>query len=315
MSWFLGINPRDNLVAVWCRLQSLPGAIRFNVLFPLTDVNRSWDTSFVGSNYPPSRIVDIVQSLLPVGEGPVKDDKGMAFSRVLQNVVQLGAAEGPDGIKLGFASDHPATKELVLWEPLILRVRPVALAGQEFVLKVVMRPNLGLLAMGLQNPAYDLKIRGWSGRMQMGTGALFGGGCSDVIPYCENLGNSPQVHVPWIVDQVILEANGEAMTGTAVAVMNQLQASYAPYIRSNSSSSNMDIKSGSGDFTVSDGVNEVTFKAEGNTSGTQRIEIVYKELDNNFSVKKVLRNAGEEFRAGQAKEKKAVAVPDSLGKL
>lgn len=314
MSWFLGINPRDNLVAVWCRLQALPGAVRFNVLFPLTQAHRSWDTAFAGRNYPPARIVEIVQSLIPVGEGPVNDDKGMPFGRVLQNVVQLAALEAPDGQPLGFAADHPAAKELVLWEPLVLRVRPVALAGQEFVLKIVMRPNLGLLAMGLQNPAYDLRVQGWTGRMKMGTGAMFGSGCSSEIPQCKDLGQAPIIHTPWIVDEVILEAVGESMTATAAAVMNQLMASYRPYLNKGSPT-DFDMKFGRGNLLVTDGVTEVKFLAEGGNSGTNRIAISYKEVSNEFSVRTVLQKAGEDFRAGQAKAKKAAPVPDSLGRL
>lgn len=315
LPWFLGINPRDSLVAVWCRLQTLPGNVRFNVLFLNTQAHRSWDTSFQGAGNGPEKIVEIVQSLMPVKGGPVKDDKGMPFGRVLQRVVQLAAAEAPDGYTLGFASTHPAAKELVLWEPIVLRVKPVSLAGQEFTLKILLRPDMGWLAYGLQDPNFDLRFRGWAGRMDIGTGTLLGGGCSDAIPYCEDLGEYPTFHTPWIVDQVILQADGEAMTPAAAAIANQLASNYGNYLPAGDGLGSFDPNTGNGSMTITDDISKIEFRAEGGSSGTKMIKITYEEIKDRNSVAKHLKDVAEQFRAAGTGEKKAPTVPDSLGRL
>lgn len=314
LSWFLGINPRDSLVAVWCRLQTLPGAIRFNVLFLNTQAHRSWDTSFQGAGNGPEKIVEIVQSLMPEKNGPVKDDNGMPFGRVLQKVVQLAADSAPDGTTLGFATTHPAAKELVLWEPIVLRVRPVSLAGQEFTLKILLRPDLGWLAYGLQDPRFDLRFKGWSGRMDIGTGGLFGGGCSDAVPFCENMDEMPVFHAPWIVEQVILEAEGESMTAAAVTIANQLATSYSNFIP-RGSELGFDTNTGQGTLRVTDNISTVEFAAEGSSSGTKHIKITYQENGDASSVASHLKGVAERFRAAGTPEKKAPTVPDSLGRL
>jgi hypothetical protein len=315
LPWFLGINPRDNLVAVWCRLQAVPGNIRFNVLFLNTQAHRSWDTTFQGVNNGPGKIVEIVQSLIPTADGPIKDDQGMPFGRVLQKVVQLAAAQTPDGTSLGFATTHPAAKQLVLWEPLVLRVKPVSLAGQEFTLKILMKPNLGWLAYGLQDPQYDLRFQGWAGRMDLGTGVLFGGGCSDAVPFCQGLGQTPTFHAPWIVDQVILEANGEAMTPAAITIANQLVANYSNFLPGGNGMSFFDEKSGNGTMTLTDDMTNIEFSAEGGDSGTNKIKITYTEVKNKNSVGAYLKDFGDKYRAAGTSEKKAPTVPDSLGGL
>jgi hypothetical protein len=314
LQWFLGINPRDNLVQVWCRLQKLPGNVRFNVLFLGTQAHRSWNTSFEGANYGPEKIVDIVQSLIPTAEGPVKDENGMPFGRVLKNVVQLAAEQATDKTILGFAQSHPAAKELVLWEPLVLRVKPVALAGQEFTLKILLKPNLGWLAYGLQDPRFDLRFQGWSKRMEMGTGALFGGGCSDLIPFCDGIGEVATFHAPWVVDQVILQADGEAMTASAITIANQLVTNYSNFLPGGNGLGFFDEKEGRGTLTISDDVSQIEFQADGGASGTTMIKLTYSEIKGANSVAKHLKDYGERYRAAGT-QKKAPTVPDSLNRL
>jgi hypothetical protein len=204
----------------------------------------------------------------------------------------------------------------VLWEPLVLRVKPVSLAGQEFTLKVLMKPNLGWLAYGLQDPRYDLRFRGWSKRMDMGTGMLFGAGCSDKIPFCENLGELPTFHAPWIVEQVILQADGEAMTGSAIAIANQLVANYSKFLPTGGASmGTFDEKTGRGTLIIADGSSQLEFVAEGGSSGTKMIKLTYGEVKGDHSVDKYLKEFGARYRAAGSTPKKAPTVPDSLGRL
>lgn len=314
MDWFLGLHPADDLLSTWCRIQAIPGAVRFNILFPVTGANRSWNTSFQGNLLPASRIVEIVQSLLPTQDGPAKDADGMEFPKVLQNVVQLAAPKAPDKTTLGFAPTHPAARELVLWEPIVLRVKPIALAGQEFTLLVTLRPNLGLLALGLQGKATDVKLQGWKGRLPVD--GFFGSSCSSSIPFCEGMGEAVAFHAPWLIDEVRLEATGDNMTAAAAAIMNQL---------SHSSTRSRFVKdgkppvfnrtTGTGTFTLSDDISTMTMDAEGSAGGTKAIRIVWKENGSPNGVGKQLQKAAELYRAGASPARAAPTVPDSLGKL
>ena len=315
LSWFLGLNPRDNLVATWCRLQAVPGNVRFNVLFLNTQAHRSWDTSFEAGRYGPERIMEIVQSLLPLQNGPVKDENGMPFSRVLENVTQLVAPTAPDGTEFGFSKTHPAAKELVLWEPLVLRVKPVSLAGQAFTLKILMKPSLGWLSFGLQDPRYDVSFRGWKGRMKLGTGGLFGETCSDYIPNCKGLPDAPSFHAPWLVSQVILEADGEAMTAAAASIMNTLATNYSAFLPGRNVLQNFDPDTGKGSITVRDGLTEIKMTSTGSPRGATKIKITYTEDPGTNPVAKSLAEYGAHFRAAGAVRNSAPSVPDSLNRL
>jgi len=303
LRWFLGLHPADDLLSTWCRIQALPGNVRFNILFPETGAHRSWDTSFEGGRLPASRIVELVQSLLPVGDGPARDENGMEFPKVLENVHQLASED------VGFASDHPSAKELVLLEPVVLRVRPVALAGEEFTMMATLKPNLGLLALGLQGKATDVRFRGWIGRMK--SGSFFGNGCSDQMPLCDDLGESPPFHAPWLLDSVVLAAEGENMTEAAAAIMNQLAAGNPS---AKISGPRLDTKTGNGSLTITDGNSTMTLKAAGSQGGTKSIRIEWRETNAN-GIHGMLNEQGRHFRIGIGERDKAPPVPDSLGLL
>lgn len=314
MDWFLGLHPTDDLLSSWCRIQTLPGAVRFNVYFPVTGAHQSWDTSFEGGLLPASRIVEIVQSLLPTSDGPARDANGMEFPKVLSNVVQLAAEKAPDNTKLGFAKSHPAVRELVLWEPIMLRVKPIALAGQEFTMTATLRPNLGMLALGLQGKATDLRLQGWKGRMQMG--GFFGNSCSSSIPFCQDAGEIVTFHAPWVLTEVRLDAKGDNMTEAAAAIMNQMSGpSASSRFLKDGLPPVFNPKSGNGSLTLTDGISSMVMTAEGSPGGTKSISIVWKESAQQNSVGKLLEAAADSYRTGAAPAQSAPAVPDSLGRL
>lgn len=276
--WFLGLHPLDDLLNSFCRVQQLPGDLRFNILFPSYNVHRSWDISFDGKKLPATEIVRMVQSTLPAVDGPAKDENNMEFHKVLQSVVQLQAQETPSGRPLGFAPEHPSSKELVLWEPIIIRVKPVVMAGEEFVMTVTLKPNLGILALALQGKATDVRFRGWKGRMK--TGGLFGRGCSSAVPACEDLQESPIFHAPWLVSDVRLEAHGNNMTNAAATIMDRLS------LYPGTKTKTMNIATGSGLLTADDTITKLEMKAEGSSSGTKSIVITWQPIDNKHSVAK-----------------------------
>jgi len=311
LRWFLGLNPADDLLTAWCRVQTLPGNVRFNVQFPFTNVHQSWDTSFA-TPLPASRIVEIVQSIIPTDDSNRVSETGVSFADVLANAVQLEASKAPDGTILGFAETHPAAKQIVLWEPLGLRVKPVVVAGQEFTLSVYLRPNLGLLSMALAGHATDVKVKGWTDRFQSGN--FLKTACSEYFPACSDLPEVAVMHMPLLVDMVKLEAEGDNMTAAAIAIGQEIYARNA-YLTPVDPMKAFDRANGSGTFTIHDEESEVEFAATGN-GGTKRISITYRVLDGQGSMRRELARIADEYRAGTDKKKKSLPpVPDSFGKL
>lgn len=314
LNWFLGMAPTDDLLTTWCKLQTLQGRITFNVRFPYTNADKSWETSFNGVTMPASRIVDIVQSTLPTKSTPLKTDDDQAFAKVLLNVVQLRAKAANDKTVLDFAAEHPSANELALWEPIVLRVKPVLLAGQQFKLFIKLKPNVGLLSLGLQKKATDVKLQGWRGRLSLGT--FFSGDCSVTIPECKGLPDTVTFHAPWIMDAMELTATGESMTASALQIADQLlktNGSIAPAI---SPLKSFNLKTGQGTFSLSDPYSTMTFTAKGAPSGTQEISILYKASEGQNSVAKQLDAEAAKFRASVNQKPKAQPpVPESLGRL
>ncbi|MDW9481200.1 hypothetical protein GOB57_21375 [Sinorhizobium meliloti] len=309
LNWFIGLHPSDDLLSAWCRLQTLPGNVRFNVQWPVSNVHQSWDTAF-GGGLPASRIVEIVQSMIPVDDSRKISDTGVAFGDVLANAVALAAEKAPDGTVLGFAPTHPAAKQIVLWEPLGLRVKPVVLAGQEFTLSVYLKPNLGFLSMALARQATDVRVKAWTGRFQ--TGNFFRTACSEFFPECGDLPDIATVHLPLLVDTVRLDAKGENMTAVAVAIGQELYARNAALTPSNPMKA-FDIANGRGAFSLNDDIGTLDFKAEG-SGGTKSISIVYRASDGS-GLRKGLAKLADDYRAGTAATKKVPKVPDSMGRL
>ena len=310
LKWFLGLHPSDDLLTAWCRLQALPGNVRFNVQWPYTNVHRSWDTAFT-ERLPASRIVEIVQSTIPLDDVKVVSETGVPFNDVLANAVQLQADKAPDGTTLDFAATHPAATQIALWEPLGLRVKPVVLAGQEFTLSVYLKPNLGMLSLALAGQATDVRVRAWSGWFQ--TGNFFKTDCSSLFPACGEIPQVATVHLPLVVDTVRLEATGDNMTASAVAIGRELYARNAGLAEGDPMAS-FDTTAGRGSFSLNDDHGELLFEADG-TAGTESIRIVYRATEGENSVLGNLARIGEAYRGGTGREKSAPTAPDSLGRL
>ncbi len=315
INWFLGLSPTDDLLTTWCKLQTLQGNVTLNVLFPTTNASKSWETSFNGVTMPAGRIVDIVQSTLPTKATALKTDEDQAFAKVLLNVAQLRAKAANDKTVLDFAPEHPAAKELALWEPLVIRVKPILLAGQQFKLFIKLKPDIGLLSLGLQKRATDVRLQGWKGRLAIGT--FFNGGeCSATIPVCKDLPETVSFHAPWIVDAVELTATGESMTASALQIADQLLKRNASVVPQINPLKGMNLKTGQGTFTLTDPYSTMQFLAKGAPSGTKEISILYKAGIGPYSVAKQLDAEAAKFRSSvNEKPKPKPPVPESLGRL
>jgi hypothetical protein len=312
MPWFGGFSPSDDLLTAWCRLQSLPGTVKFNVLFPQTQVHQSWETSFQGANLPANRIVELVQSLLPTSASAQSGD--MAFYRVLENVVQAGADKTSDGVELGFTKSHPSSRELMLWEPIVLRIKPVVMASQEFTLNVILKPSLGMFAMGQQKKATDVRFLGAKERMNAGN--RFTGVCSSAIPHCDGLGEVVTFHAPWLVTGIRLDAEGENLTNAALTIIRHMETSQAQFLKGRNASANFNTSTGSGRMMLTDGVTTMTLEAKGNAGGTKSITIAWQEEGNNKqTVASFMRDAAISYRLSKPVTDKPLANPDILNRL
>ncbi|TLX15846.1 hypothetical protein [Rhizobium sp. MHM7A] len=313
ISWFLNLSPQDDLMTAWCRLQTLRGEIKFNVLFPTTQATKTWETSFNG-NLPAARIVDLVQSLMPMDPKVRSNENIEQFEKVLENVVQLQAKAAPDGTTLGFASNHPAANELVLWEPLIIRVKPILLSGQQFTMFVKLVPNMGFLSLALQGKATDVQLQGWKGRIPLGN--FFSGDCSSYIPNCKPLPETVNFHTPWIVQGVELVATGETMTASALNIADQLLKTNASVVPSISPLKSFNSKTGQLTFNLTDNITALSFVADGSPSGTKKITIRYTAANGQYSITSALQKLGNEYRQAKKQEvEKLPNVPESLNRL
>lgn len=314
MPWFGGFGPADDLLTAWCRLQTIPGSVKFNVLFPLTKVHKSWETTFQGTTLPPNRIVEIIQSLLPTDKS-APEDPNMPFYRVLENVLQAGAEKAKDGMDIGFAKSHPASQELMLWEPVVLRVKPVVMAGHEFTLNVVLRPNLGMFALGQQGKATDVRLLGAKERMSVGN--RFTGTCSLQIPYCEKIQKVATFHAPWLVTGIRLEAHGENLTNTALAIMNQLATSHYAFVKGGDPLSRFNRSTGSGTMILTDGITTMKLEATGTAGGTKKIVILWEEEPSHKqSVSAYMRDIAISYRMSKKPtDEHTVKNPDILDRL
>lgn len=311
INWFLGLSPRDDLLTAWCRVQTIQGSIKFNVLFPSSQSSKTWETSFDG-HLPATKIADIIQSLLPV-DGSKKSSDGTDFSKVLESVAQLEAKKAPDNSDLAFAPEHPFAKELVLWEPIYIRVKPILLAGQEFTLSVKLVPNLGMLALGLQKEATDVQFEGWKGRLKLGN--FFTGDCSDLIPDCKELTNTVKFHAPWVVSGVELHAVGDNMTAATLNVAQHILDSNASIVPPISPMVGFNGKTGQLVFSLNDPTSTLWFSAVGSPGGTKEITIRYLARDGEYTISEALSAIANKFRQSKPVKQEIPNVPDSTNRL
>lgn len=313
IKWFINLSPQDDLMTAWCRVQSLRGEVKFNILFPTTQATKTWDTTFDNS-LPAGRIIEIVQSLLPM-DPRVRTNKGVEnFEKVLENVVQLKAARAPDNSVLDFPDNHPAANELVLWEPIVLRVKPILLSGQEFTMYLKLRPDVGFLALGLQGQATDVQLKGWKGRIPLGN--FFSGDCSAYIPDCKNLPETVNFHTPWIVSGVELVATGETMTAAALNIADQILRSNSAAVPPISPLKGFNSKTGQLIFNLKDHITDLHFEATGSPSGTKKIVIRYTASKGPNGMTSALQKIGNTYRQSKTPVEQAPPkVPESINQL
>lgn len=278
--FLLGIQPSDGILDVWCRIQAVPGNYRVNVLFPAHKAHRSFEASFDGSrSRPKEELANFIRSLLPTKDGKMTDEQGMAFPAVLGTSVQAQAPEAPDGQGIGVPKALPGSDVIALWEPVVLRVRPLKIADAEFTLLVTFRPSAARFLMGLTGSAERFQVQGYKSRVLGPDGVS---GCPKRIPSCDKLPEVVSLDTAWIVDSVKLEASGGGLSRAAATVLGQLVEDNRSYVGSNTMQ-RFSAPYGEGEVNADDGVREVLALATGDlqrAAGTQTIEVLWRERRN-----------------------------------
>lgn len=271
--FFLGMQPSDGPLDVWCRLQALNGKYRLDVSFSdfangPSDFgpHRAFDMEFSGRPERPRReLADLIQSLLPTGDGPPKDENGQAFPAVLAKTVQGTAAKTPDGQALGLPPDYPRSRELFLASPLTIRLRTLKMAGSDFTLEVYFKPSVARFMMALSGQAEDLTFAAWKGRVVQGSMI---GECGSAVPDCKGLPDVLRVHAAWQFDRVIIRSDpGTRLSATAMTLLGQIAADNARFVSENTMD-RFDPAVGDGRIAATDGVREVIAVSEPDGSGT-----------------------------------------------
>lgn len=282
IQFFLGIEPSDGPLDVWCRIQSLQGAFKVNVWFPAKEVNahKSMDVVFDGT---PSRdrmeFATFLQSILPTTAETIRGENGADFGIVLESAVQGLADRAKDGQELGFSSKYDMSREIALWEPMTLRVRPVMIAGIEFTLEVSFKPSVGRFIEALEGHADDLILRGYHERVLRNAGVVRTS-CPPEVPDCLDLPKDViDLHAPWVLQDVIIRADGKSLSAAAISVLGNIEAQYRDLM---GFSIMQQFKPTVGDarFEVSTVNREILARADADpdgTSGSSNVRVMWRE--------------------------------------
>jgi hypothetical protein len=147
----------------------------------------------------------------------------------------------------------------------------------------------------------------------MQTGNILRTSCGKLFPDCKSVPEIVDVHLPLLVQAVILEAEGENLTKAAIEIGNAVYASNSALSNKNPMAS-FDVNSGQGGFDLTDGDSSVSFTATG-SGGTKKIVIWYKAQDGNGTLRDKFQKFGENYRAGTSGKEVVPTVPDSTGGL
>lgn len=280
MKFFLDIHPTDGPLEAWCRLQRLTGEYRVNIAFMDTGAHRTREIAFDGQqSLPQEDFLYFLQSLLPIQDGPAKDPDGMPFPKVLERAVQGGASLTPNGVDLSMPDIWPGAKATFLWERMAIRVRPVKIGGGDFAVSVVFKPSRGRFVRQINGQETAFLFHGWRGRLDTGN-AIIGKKCSDLVPYCAELPDVVPIYGSWVLDEIVLEAEGETLSNVAEYVLKALVSSNAGH-QISSNIDRFDPVAGTAKVEIKTGPMLILGEAFRHKTkiGTGRILIRYKERE------------------------------------
>lgn len=303
------ISPSDTPLDVWCRLQAVSGDYQVNILIgedkALTkrrQGNSAYAQMFSGSDDTPSadRTFDVsfdgtarlskqdfalmLQSLMPTSRRDVVTERGTAFAKALSKVVELDATTSPKTSsgwteRIDLHPGYPMAKELVFWEDLAIRMKPIRHEGVDWKLSVYFKPSAGQLFAALDGIGDLLTLSGWKDDVMRGHGASRGT-CSEFVPNCTGRPDVVPLLTAWKVDRVVFETTDGQLATTAQRVLNDIVAqSQSEFIKRNTMNK-FTLTEGSGEVQLSDGnykIHAIAFPKGGVEGGTGRIAILYDE--------------------------------------
>ncbi|MGH0003656.1 hypothetical protein ACQU0X_26565 [Pseudovibrio ascidiaceicola] len=293
IQWFLGAHPMDGLIGTWCRLQPIPGNLDINLLFPYTKAHQTFKTDFAGARkrHGPYGILKMVQKVLPKEKRTSISANGIPFAQVLKKLTQLAANETPQGTMIRMSESHPDRGLLFLEEPLVIRIKPVKLSGVNFTLNAVLVPNLGYLALMRER---KVSTYHFYANKAFVPGATLRS-CESTLPYCKDMPKEVPFFTPWILDQVVLRAEGQSLT----APMNQI---YQRYLRSLKSVAavktrhSINLDEGRASILANDKQTEFTLTANGGPTGTNFLELKWQAKQTGTYLSDQLRQIWNDYR-------------------
>ena len=301
VKFFLGIEPSDDILDVWCRIQRLPaGTYKIDVQFPDQDAksgdewpHRFFETKFDGTASQDREVLaSFIRSLFPAGKAQEVDAQGQAFPHLLKNTVQGMAPKTLDEQPLGLPPDAVWANELVFWNPVNLRVKSVHLADADFLLTITFKPQVGRWFSIMQKQSEDLSIRGAIERVVGGAAAT---SCPDGIPNCPALvaardaiaanniedpaKTSVPLHTAWVVEAVFLEARGGRLSPTVLTLFNTIKKDNRAWVAEDTMD-RFEPTVGEANLVAISGPREVIAIAKGDpnrSTGTDRLRVVWHE--------------------------------------
>lgn len=304
INYIMGIEPSDGILDVWCRFQALRGDYKITVLFPGRDgaeigAKKSLDVSFDGT-FSQDRIefATFIQSLLPMTDRSAMDEFGKDFGLVLEDAVQGLAVKTPGGEPLGIPPAYDFADELILWQPIAIRIEPLNMAGVDFTLSIRFEPNVGRYLMQVNGQAEDLILRGWHANVLRRAGPARDS-CPPTIPQCADFGDVIDVRTAWVVNNVVLEAKGSGLSAAAMTVLGQIVADNSENVHGNPLR-NFSPTKGQASFDITGTAREILLRADGDrtgATGTKAIRVMWHErFDSQFSYAYALADYGRRAR-------------------
>lgn len=286
--YFLNLQPSDNIEDVWCRLQSLKGKFKMNIRFMKTNAYRIFDVEFNGTpEIAKAEFHKIFQSLLPSKSGvQAKDENGQEFTLVEEHTVQAQSPNTLDDRPFGIPKEHPYSKEIFIWEPLLIQLKPVNLAGADFKLTIYMRPAVSRALEIIQGMTEDVIFQAATDRVIPGAtrDVETDFSCPTRVPDCKDFlkYETINVHAPWVIEAVFLDSLEQNIsTATEIIISNIIQENHR-WI-SISDFEQFKIPVGTTGITADDGITELTAAASGDENkakGTQKLKIAWKDKMN-----------------------------------
>ncbi|WP_310622252.1 hypothetical protein [Flexibacterium corallicola] len=227
IKWPLQIQLEEEFLTAVCKLRTIPGDVRLNFYFPTTDASKSWDFNFSRFDFDYKMVHSLVQATIMTNEQKISTNNDRKLARVQNSVIQLASHETRDGVYFALEEHHKKHRQLALWLPVHVRLKPVSLFGADFVLTMRLEPNANHLALSSTGKRPGLRLYGLTKLTQMGGMEM--DDCPAAIPYCSKLPKKVIFTAPWVVTGLKFVAHGENLNNVIKTATRSYNAKLAKY--------------------------------------------------------------------------------------